>query len=59
MKFFKDKGYESLINLALNIGGSGGSSSRLTLFAQPTVSTSLGNIKYPEEIKIVNHEFSN
>jgi hypothetical protein len=58
MRFFKDKGYESLLNLALNIGGQGGTSSRLTLYAQPTVSTTLGNITYPQEIKIVNYEFS-
>ncbi|QQS37568.1 MAG: hypothetical protein IPM56_06335 [Ignavibacteriales bacterium] len=57
--FFKDKGYESLINLALNIGGKGGSSSKLTLYAKPVVGTSVGNISYPNELKIVNYEFTN
>jgi hypothetical protein len=57
--FFKEKGYESILNLALNIGGYSGSASKLSLFAQPTVSTSLGNITYPDEIKIVDFQYSN
>ena len=58
MSFFKEKGYESLINLALNIGGYSSSSTKLTLFAQPTVKTAIGNIRYPNEIKIVSYEFT-
>lgn len=57
--FFKEKGYESLINLALNLGGYGRSSSRIALFAKPSVSTSLGVINYPNELKIVSTEFNN
>jgi hypothetical protein len=57
--FFKEKGYESLINLALNIGGYGRSSSKLALYAKPSVSTSLGVINYPKELKIVSTEFNN
>jgi len=57
-QFFKDKGYESLINLALALGGKNGSSSKLTLFADPVVNTVLGNISYPGELKIVDHEFT-
>lgn len=59
VKFFKDKGYEDLINLALAIGGNQGSSSSLTVYAQPTVSTSLGPIKYPDELRIVSFQFTN
>lgn len=59
MQFFKDKGYESIINLALNIGGYSGGTTKLALFAKPVVSTSLGDLKYPEEIKIVDFEYSN
>ena len=58
MKFFKDKGYDSIINLALALGGVQGSSSRVTLYATPTVSTPLGNITYPGELKLVDTEFS-
>ena len=59
LKFFQNKSYEDLINLALAIGGSRGSSSNLTLYAQPTVSTSIGPIKYPNELRIVNVQFTN
>jgi hypothetical protein len=59
--FFKDRNYESLINLALNIGGynkSSSGSSKLELFAKPIVTTFVGDISYPQEIKIVDTEFS-
>ncbi len=59
VKFFQNKGYEDLINLALAIGGNQGSSSKLTLYARPTVSTSIGPIQYPEELRIVNVSFTN
>ncbi len=58
VRFFKDQGYESLLNLALNLGGYGGTSSRITVFAKPIVSSALGDISYPEELKIVNFEFT-
>jgi hypothetical protein len=57
IKFFRDVGYESLLNLALALGGVHGSSSRVTLRATPTVDTFIGPIKYPGEITIVDHEF--
>lgn len=58
VKLFKDEGYESLINLALNLGGKGGSASRLTIYAKPTVTSPLGDITYPGELKIVNVEYT-
>lgn len=58
LSFFKEKGYESLINLALNLGGSQGSSSQITLYAKPVISTVLGDLSYPQEIKIVDFEFT-
>ncbi len=58
MRFFKDKGYESIINLALALGGVQGSSSKITLFATPTVSSPFGNITYPGELKLIDTEFS-
>jgi len=57
--FFKERGYDSILNLALNIGGYSGSASKLALFVQPTVTTSLGDITYPEAIKIVDFQYSN
>lgn len=59
IELFKNKGYEDLINLALALGGKKGSSSKLTLYATPTVTTSIGDIKYPGELKIVDKEFTN
>ena len=59
VKFINDQGYETLINLALMLGGKDGSSTRLTLYADPVVNTILGNISYPGEIKIVDRSFTN
>jgi len=58
MDFFKDKGYESIINLALNIGGYKSSAMNIALLARPTVSTVIGNITYPGELKIVSYQFT-
>lgn len=58
LSFFKDKDYESLINLALNLGGNGGSASQITLYAKPVISTMLGDLSYPNELKIVDFEFT-
>ena len=59
LQFIESQGYESLLNLVLALGGQEGSAARLTLFADPTVSTVLGDINYPGELKIVDHQFSN
>jgi hypothetical protein len=59
LEFFGNQGLENLVNLALALGGQEGSSSRLTLFATPTVSSPLGDIKYPGELKIVDQSFTN
>ena len=56
-QFFKDQGYDHILNLALALGGVSGSSSRIKLKATPTVDTFLGPIKYPGEITIVDTEF--
>jgi hypothetical protein len=59
IQFIKSQGYESLMKLILAMGGREGSAARLTLFADPTVGTALGNINYPGELKIVDYTFSN
>jgi len=56
-KFFKDKGYEKIVDLALALGGAKGSASRVTLRAKPTIRTEFGPLTYPGEIDIVNTEF--
>lgn len=55
--FFKDKGYNSIINLALALGGMNSSPARLTLRARPMINTTFGPITYPKEVEIVNKEF--
>lgn len=55
-QFFGNGGYDKLINLALALAGVGGSS-RVSLDAQPTVTSPLGAITYPSRIMIVDKEF--
>jgi len=57
VRFFGDKGYQDVVNLALAVSGQG--TSKLSLTAQPTISTPLGNVKYPNTLTIVNTEFRN
>lgn len=57
IQFFENKGIDNIINLALALGGANGSPSRLTLRARPTVQTSFGTFRYPQEINIVDREF--
>lgn len=58
LQVIKDQGYESLLNLALQVSGVGSGSSNVQLFAKPVVSTVIGDIAYPDEIKIVDATFS-
>jgi hypothetical protein len=57
IQFFQSEGIDHLINLALTLGGSKGSPSRLTLRARPTVQTSFGTFRYPNDIDIIDREF--
>lgn len=59
LQFFKGEGLEKIANLVLSIGGRQGNSSRISLYATPIVSTPLGDIKYPGELKIVDKNFTN
>jgi hypothetical protein len=59
LQFFKDQGFDRVINLALALGGKNGSTSKISLFATPTVSTPIGNITYPGELKIIDTQFTN
>ena len=59
MDFFGNRGLENLVNLALTLGGQQGTSSKLALFATPTVTSPIGDMKYPGELKIVEQSFTN
>ncbi len=56
-KFFGNKGYESVINLALAIGGLNSSPTKVKLDIKPTVNTSFGPIQYPNRITVINQEW--
>jgi hypothetical protein len=57
LEFFGDRRYEDLLGLALALGGRERSAARISLDAQPTVSTPFGPITYPDRITIVSTEF--
>ena len=57
-KSFKDKSLEDILSLLLQIGGVRGSTSNLKLIAQPVLGTPFGNIRYPDEITIVDKTFN-
>ncbi len=57
IKFFGERGFDNLVNLALAIGGKNQNLSRIVLKAQPTIQTPFGKIKYPGEIDIIDREF--
>ena len=56
-KFFGDKGYTDIINLALALGGANGSSSRLKLKMKPQISIAGFPLSYPNYITVVDKEF--
>jgi len=55
-KFFGDKGYDKIINLALMLGGSNGSATNIKLVATPTINSVLGRMTYPGELTIIDKE---
>lgn len=57
MSFFRNQTYQSLVNLALGLGGASASSANVKLVARPVIGTKLGNISYPNDITIINAEF--
>ena len=53
LRFLKDRGYDSLVALAFQLGGAHGSARRLVLHAKPTLKTDEGEYLYPGEVEIV------
>ncbi len=57
-RFFGERGYDGLVNLAMALGGVQGSTSKVMLDAQPKVNfRNYGEFTYPGRIKIVDTEF--
>jgi hypothetical protein len=53
LRFFDDRG-EDLVELALRAAGAGGEPMGLKLRARPTIRTSFGPFRYPQEITILD-----
>lgn len=53
LRFYQDNA-QDLADLALSLAGRGGSAKNIELRARPTISTPLGPLQYPEEIRIVS-----
>lgn len=58
MDYFKNVGLNNLINLALTLGGTKGSSSKIKVVAEPVISTPLGRMKYPQPLTIIDKQFN-
>ena len=56
-EFFGQQGYQEIIGLALDLGGRRGDMTRISLDAQPKVSTPYGEIVYPGRITIISNEY--
>ncbi|MBU0474598.1 MAG: hypothetical protein KKF62_10580 [Bacteroidetes bacterium] len=46
-----------LLKTSLELGGQHSSTNKVSLFAKPVIGTFIGNITYPDKIKIVDYEF--
>lgn len=58
LEFFKGEGLNNLINLALSLGGAKGSATNLKIIAEPVLGTTLGKLKYPEPLTIVDKDYN-
>ncbi len=57
MEFFSGSNLESIVNLALKLGGGKGSTSHIKLVARPVLDTPIGNITYPGDLTIVDYAY--
>lgn len=58
LDFFKDDGLNNLVNMALSLGGSKGSSAKLKIVAEPVLGTPLGKMNYPTPLTILDTSFN-
>jgi len=58
-KFFSDRGYDKLIELALALGGLNNDLTRVKLDVKPSVKTIFGTVTYPSWITVINKTYSN
>lgn len=58
LTFFNEDGLNNLVNLALSLGGKNGSTTKLRIVADPVLGTSIGNLRYPNPITIIDKSFN-
>jgi len=58
-KFFSDRSYDKLIDLALALGGLNSDLTRVKLDIKPSVKTILGSITYPSWITVISKTYTN
>lgn len=46
-----------LLSTTLQVGGKNSSTKNISIYAKPVIGTIIGNISYPEQIKIVDYEY--
>ncbi len=56
-EFFGNRGYESIVNLALTVGGLNSRPTKVKLDIKPTVNTTFGPISYPNRITVIDQEW--
>lgn len=59
IKFFTDKSYDKLVDLALALGGLNKDLTRVKLDVKPSVQSILGTLTYPSWITVINKSYSN
>lgn len=58
-KFFSERGYDKLIELALALGGLNNDLTRVKLEVKPSVKTIIGSVTYPSWITVISKTYSN
>jgi LEA14-like dessication related protein len=57
LQFFGNRSYESIMNLALALGGVNGTAAKVKLDIKPTVNTAIGPITYPSRLTVIDKEW--
>jgi len=58
IKFIDNGALNEVINLALKLGGKNKSTSEIEVIAKPVLGTPIGDLSYPEPVKIVDYQFN-
>ncbi len=53
----REKGYQHVLNLVTKLAGLNSNSESVAIYARPVVSSIIGDLSYPQEIKIISTSF--